>query len=90
MTLVPMEEAEARIKTPDSFTIEANFGKANTLQVDNVNLRLVNQYSSGCTILQPIYSFIGTATFDDNSQAEFISRIIAIPESYTYEKETTE
>ena len=60
------------------------------LQVDNVNLRLVNQYSSGCTILQPMYSFVGTATFDDNSQAEFISRIIAIPESYTYEKETTE
>ena len=90
MTLVPMEEAEARIKTPDSFTIEANFGKANTLQVDNVNLRLVNQYSSGCTILQPVYNFVGTAIKEDGSKAEFISRIIAIPESYTYEKETTE
>ena len=85
-----MDEAESRIKPPDSFTIEANFGKANTLQVDNVNLRLVNQYSSGCTILQPVYNFVGTAIKEDGSKAEFISRVIAIPESYTYEKETTE
>ena len=90
MDLVPLEEAEARIEAPDDFSIEATSGKANTLQVERVGLSLVNQYSSGCTILQPIYSFVGTATFDDNSQAEFISRIIAIPESYTYEKETTE
>lgn len=90
MDLVPLEDAEARIETPDDFSIEATSGKAHTLQVERVRLSLVNQYSSGCTILQPIYSFVGTATFDDNSQAEFISRIIAIPESYTYEKETTE
>ena len=90
MDLVPLEDAEARIDAPDYFAIDAPAGKANTLQVDRVRLSLVNQYSSSCTILQPIYSFVGTATFDDNSQAEFISRIIAIPESYTYEKETTE
>ena len=90
MDLVPLEDAEARIDAPDYFAIDAPAGKANTLQVDRVRLSLVNQYSSGCTILQPIYSFVGTATFDDNSQAEFISRVIAIPESYTYEKETTE
>lgn len=91
MDMVTLEDAAAKIKTPDAFSIDtpdtgiANI--ANNLQVDRIKLLLVNQYSDGCTILQPVYNFIGTATFADGSQAKFSSKIIAIPESYTYESE---
>lgn len=90
MDMVSLEDAAARIKTPDSFSVDINSEEVNiadTLQVDRVKLLLVNQYSEGCTILQPVYNFIGTAALEDGTQAEFSSKIIAIPESYTYESE---
>lgn len=91
MDLVPLEDASARIKQPDAFVINTKdgsiaIGMVEKLEVERVKLLLVNQYSRGCTILQPVYNFIGTATDADGVQAEFSSRVIAIPESYTYEK----
>lgn len=86
MNMVTIEDAAAQIKTPDAFSIEADTGIADTLQVDRIKLLLVNQHSDGCTILQPIYNFIGTATMEDGSKSEFSSKVIAIPEYYTYEK----
>lgn len=94
MDMIPLEDASARIKTPDAFSIDItdtdSTNMADTLQVDKIKLLLVNQYSQGCTILQPVYSFTGTATLTDGSQADFASRIIAIPETYTYEKPRSE
>lgn len=89
MKLVPLEDAAGRIKSPDDFEIEVNTEEKNiadVLQVDRVKLLLVNQESNGCTILQPLYNFIGTATLGDGTQTQFSSRIIAIPESYTYDE----
>lgn len=85
MDIVPLESATARIKTPDYFYIDEGEGIADTLQVDRIKISLVNQLSEGCTILQPIYTFFGTATLEEDNQAEFKSRVIAIPEIYTYE-----
>lgn len=88
--MVTLEEAEANIKTPDAFIMEtaSDIKKpAQKLEVDRVKLLFINQYSKGCTILQPIYNFVGTASLEDGTQTEFSSRIIAIPESYTYETE---
>lgn len=91
MDVVTLDDATARIKTPDAFTIDAGSAEgskmAETLQVDRIKLLLVNQHSKGCTILQPVYTFIGTALLENGTQAEFSSRIIAIPESYTYESD---
>lgn len=87
MDMVPLEDAQAKIKTPDSFSIDQTTGVADNLQVDRVQLYWVNQFSNGCTILQPIYTFYGTASFEDGAQREFRSRIIAIPEALTYEEE---
>lgn len=90
MDLVKLEDALERVKTPDSFTLDTQKvgpgSVAETLQIDRINLRFANQYSRGCTILQPVYVFTGTATLKDKSQAEFGAKIIAIPEKYTYEK----
>lgn len=55
------------------------------LQVERVKLLFVNQFYRGCIILQPIYIFIGTAIDIDGDHVEFHSKVIAIPESYTYE-----
>lgn len=90
MDMVKMEDAAARIKTPDAFSIDTDASEekaVDTLRVDRVKMLLFNQHSNGCTILQPVYNFIGTATFEDSTQADFSSMIIAIPESYTYEAE---
>jgi len=89
MEVVPLAQAETRINAPDAFSIETDSNDQkifSTLQVDQINMRLVNQYSKGCTILQPIYIFNGTAIFDDSLQTSFSSKVIAIPESYTYEE----
>ena len=85
MDLVSLQDAAARIKTPDYFYVDTQEGVADTLQVDSIQLSLVNQFTEGCTILQPIYTFFGTAMLKDDNQAEFKSRVIAIPEIYTYE-----
>lgn len=86
MDMVSLTDAGNKIKAPDDFSIEKE-GTAKTLQVDRVKLLLVNQYSRGCTILQPLYNFIGTATLEDGTQTEFSSKVIAIPEEMTYEEE---
>lgn len=91
MEMVPLSDAVANLKTPDAFTMDTHKtdtgSVAETLQIDKIALRLANQYSKGCTILQPVYVFTGTATLKDKSQVEFGAKIIAIPEKYTYEKE---
>lgn len=90
MDTVTLEDATNKIKTPDAFSIRTNQDPEHiveTLQVDRIKLLLVNQYSEGCTVLQPIYNFMGTASLEDGSEAEFSSKVIAIPESYTYEKD---
>lgn len=85
MDIVTLDDAETRIKTPDDITIGKN-GNVNLIEVERVKLLLINQYSRGCTILQPIYNFIGTATLEDGTQTEFSSKVIAIPEEMTYEE----
>ena len=91
MDLVPMEEAELKLKEPDDFDIgtleDQPYKKVETMEVEQVGLRLINQYSRGCSILQPIYFFSGIATLEDGTKEEFSSKIIAIPESMTYEEE---
>lgn len=88
MDVIPLTDAAKRIKTPDDFSLESQQIKEKetikTLHVDNIKLLLVNQHSNGCTILQPIYNFIGTATTGDGTTTQFQSRVIAIPDSYTY------
>lgn len=90
MRRVPLEDALERVKTPDSFTLDTQKvgpgSVAETLQIDRINLRYVNQHYRGCTILQPVYVFNGTATLKDKTEASFQSIVIAIPEFYTYEK----
>ena len=90
MTLVALDDAATKIKTPDAFSIDVQnttqtMAIAETLQVDRVKLLLVNQYTQGCTILQPVYNFIGTAFDGKGIEATFNSTVIAIPDSYTYE-----
>lgn len=90
MDLVPLNEAKDNIDTPDAFTWETDPAVnklATDLTVDRSSILFVNQLSRGCTVLQPVYNFIGTATLEDGSEAEFSSQVIAIPESYTYEKD---
>ena len=90
MDLVALEDAEARLKSPDDLDVgtlgEQPYKKVDILQVDRIAIRLINQYAKGCTILQPIYFFAGTATLEDNSTSEFSSKVIAIPEEMTYEE----
>ena len=86
MDILPLADAEERIKTPDDLSIDDAVRTVNTLQVDRVKLLLINQYSRGCTILQPVYNFVGTAFSVDGNHGEFKSKVIAIPESMTYEE----
>jgi len=93
MDLVPFDEAAKRVKTPDVFVLyddnDTITGAAKRLKVEKVKMLLINQSGEGCTILQPIYNFIGTAENEIGS-AEFHSRIIAIPDKYTYDASYTE
>ena len=90
MDLIPLTDAKEKLKTPDDFDFEMGEPKSNevidTLHVEQVKLRLINQYSKGCAILQPIYYFIGTAIHVDTTETDFSSKVIAIPESMTYEE----
>ena len=45
MDILPLADAEERIKTPDDLSIDDAVRTVNTLQVDRVNLLLINQYS---------------------------------------------
>jgi hypothetical protein len=91
MDLVPIEAAEAKLKAPDDFDIgtleKQPYKKVETMEVNRVGLRMVNQHSRGCSILQPIYFYSGVATLEDGTQEEFSSKVIAIPEEMTYEEE---
>lgn len=87
MRMVSLEDAREKLKAPDYFSVDSGTGVAKELQIDRVQLSLVNQHSRGCTILQPIYTFYGEAKLDDGDRSEFKSRIIAIPETITYEEE---
>jgi hypothetical protein len=93
MDLIPFEDAKERIKTPDAFVLynDSNTitGVAAQLKVERVKMLLVNQSSSGCAVLQPIYNFIGTAE-NETGSAEFNSRIIAIPDKYTFDVSVAE
>ncbi len=92
MNLLSLSSAFSRIKNPDSFRIytepsEPKLGMLDTLRVEQCELVFYNQYYRGCTILQPVYDFIGTATDADGKQEKFKAKIIAIPDSHTYESE---
>lgn len=96
--LIKPELASARIKSPDSLSVVSKFdlsnpaklseyyGELETIRVENAQILYQNQYEVGCEILQPVYSFYGSATDIDGKEAEFVSKIIAIPESPTYKK----
>lgn len=95
MDLISLESASARIKDPDSFGLDLGqpmmkLGTVDTLHVERNELAFYNQNYRGCTILQPAYRFVGTATDSDGRQAEFKSIVIAVPDSYTYEEEEEE
>ena len=79
--LKPFDSAYARVKSPDSFNLREeneSIGEIDTLNVEKIMLLMVNQYSNGCTVLQPVYSFSGTATDVKGECASFISVIIAV------------
>ena len=86
MDVVPLEEAKNKIKTPDWSSLNETSGKVKTLETDRVQMYLINQHSKGCQILQPIYTFYGTAKTEAGGQTSFKSRVIAIPETMTYEE----
>lgn len=86
MDMVSLEDAKERVKTPDYFSVEQDVDAMKELCVERIQLSLVNQFSRGCTILQPIYTFYGAATLEGGNQTEFKSRVIAIPEEMTYEE----
>ena len=93
MTLVPYDRAVMQIKTPDSFTVKmeglpsSQQYVAKKLCAEAVELYFINQNSEGCTILQPVYNFKGVITDEQGQGGSFSSKIIAIPEEYTYEKQ---
>jgi len=80
MDVVPLENAVAQIKDPDLFSILEGDGKATHLAVDQVRMQWVNQYTNGCTVLQPIYVFNGNATLTTDQQHRFRAYVIAVPE----------
>lgn len=89
MEILSVKDALTRVTMPDDFTIddgvsETDIGVAETLTIDHIKLVLVNQSSRGCTILQPVFSFSGVAADANGIFKEFISKVVAIPETYTY------
>jgi len=86
--MMTLDEAISKVKAPDAFVLESdtnkNFsGAADKLTIKRTKLLFVNQYSDGCEILQPVYNLMGTAE-NAGGSVDFSSRIIAIPEKYTY------
>ncbi len=86
--MLSLDDAIDKIKKADAFSVDTDgttfSGIADKLTVERVKLLYVNQYSSGCTILQPVFNLMGTAE-NDTGKAEFSAKIIAIPKKYTYE-----
>ena len=87
LPMLSLEDAFDRVKDPDAFSLESEgttfSGEADLLTVERVKLLFVNQYSDGCTILQPVFNLMGTAE-NETGKAEFSSKVIAIPDLYTY------
>ena len=87
LPMLSLEDAFDRVKDPDAFSLKSEgtgfSGEADLLTVERVKLLFVNQYSNGCTILQPVFNLMGTAE-NETGKAEFSSKVIAIPEKYTY------
>ena len=78
--LTSIDSAYARVKSPDSFDLKEEnetIGVIDTLNVEKARLLMVNQYSNGCTVLQPVYSFSGTATDVEGKTSSFTSVVIA-------------
>ena len=91
LNMVPLESASEKVANPDAFIVNQELigrvsGTFDTLRVNHVDLAFFNQYYSGCTILQPVYTFRGIATDNEGVQVDFKSRVIAISENDTYEK----
>lgn len=91
LDMVSFDSAVEKLISPDYFRLgdnirETELGMIATLHAENVKLTYVNQYQDGCTILQPIYDFSGTAMDVDGKEDSFVSLVIAIPEEYTYDK----
>ena len=92
MDLVKFDDAFARIKSPDSFSVESGDPSIEAITVkqpfealntEKVSIMWFNQHSKGCTVLQPVYCFGGAASGAEVKDAQFTSLVIAIPESYT-------
>ncbi len=78
--LISFDSAYARVKSPDSFNLKEEnetIGIIDTLNVEKARLLMVNQYSYGCNVLQPVYSFSGTATDVEGKTSSFTSVVIA-------------
>ena len=89
LDMIPLNTALKKVKDPDGYSIDWKgspdyTGKADSIVINQVKLLYVNQYSEGCTILQPVYNFIGEAV-NESGEIHINARIIAIPEKYTYD-----
>ncbi len=91
MDVLSIDTVSESIKSPDRLVLSIptmdGLGMFQTMQVEEVMPLLINQhFSKGCTILQPVYSFRGTAFDTEGINPEFNAWIIAIPDKYTYEE----
>lgn len=68
---------------PDAFGTDELMAKpADYIKVEKVEMVYYNQYSRGCTILQPVYCLTGTAVGGE-CQTKFRLRVIGLSEKYT-------
>ncbi len=91
--MISLQKAIDKVKHPDTFYVDDNdtklSGKADVLHVEKARLVYVNQYSFGCTILQPVYNLTGYAE-DDSGTVPFTAKVIAIPDKYTYRDDSNQ
>lgn len=82
MKLIPLQDAIERITTPDDFSVDSDgesnmIGIIDTLQVNRIELRYVNQFSQGKKFLIPVYCFFGVAIDKEGVQSKFTSIVNA-------------
>lgn len=82
MKLIPLQDAIERITTPDDFSVDSDgesnmIGIIDTLQVNRIELRYVNQFSQGKKFLIPVYCFFGVAIDKEEVQSKFTSIVNA-------------
>ena len=82
MKLIPLQDAIERITTPDDFSVDSDgesnmMGIIDTMQVNQIELRYVNQFSKGKKALIPVYCFIGIAIDKEGVQSKFTSIVNA-------------